>query len=80
METRVTVLGHLQRGGSPSALDRVLASQMGAMAVDLLLAGETRKMVGIRSNRLVGINMSEALSQNSELDMDMYHLAGILAI
>jgi 6-phosphofructokinase 1 len=80
LETRVTVLGHLQRGGSPSALDRVLASQMGAMAVDLLLAGETRKMVGIRSNRLVGINMSEALSQNSELDMDMYHLAGILAI
>lgn len=80
LETRVIVLGHLQRGGSPSALDRVLASQMGAMAVDLLLAGETRKMVGIRSNRLVGINMSEALSQNSELDMDMYHLAGILAI
>lgn len=79
-ETRVTVLGHIQRGGSPTALDRVLASRMGAKAVDLLLAGEQRKMVGIRSNRLVGISIPEALSQKHEIDMEMYELAGILAI
>lgn len=79
-ETRVTVLGHIQRGGSPTALDRVLASRMGAKAVDLLLAGEERQMVGIRSNQIVGVNMTEALNEEHEINMDMYKLAGILAI
>lgn len=79
-ETRVTVLGHIQRGGSPTAQDRVLASRMGAKAVDLLLAGEQRQMVGIQSNRIVGLSIPEALSRKHDIDMEMYELAGILAI
>lgn len=79
-ETRVTVLGHIQRGGSPTALDRVLASRMGAKAVDLLLSGEQRRMVGIRSNQMVSIDLTEVLNQKHEISMEMYQLAGILAI
>src|SRR5690625_1781549 len=51
LETRVTVLGHLQRGGSPTGADRVLASRLGAKAVDLLLSGEAGKMVGLQKDR-----------------------------
>lgn len=79
-ETRVTVLGHIQRGGSPSALDRVLASRMGAKAVDLLLAGKQRLMIGVQANRLVGVEIEEALRERHEIDLEMYELAGILAI
>lgn len=79
-ETRVTVLGHIQRGGSPSALDRVLASRMGAKAVELLLEGKQRLMIGVRANRLVGVEIEEALRQRHEIDLEMYELAGILAI
>ncbi|SDW96539.1 6-phosphofructokinase [Marininema mesophilum] len=79
-ETRVTVLGHIQRGGSPSAFDRVLASQMGANAVDLLLAGEHDKMVAIRNNEITAINFDTAFSMKHQPDMSMYDLASILAI
>ena len=53
METRATILGHIQRGGSPTARDRVLASRMGAYAVDLLLQGEGGRCVGLQKNELV---------------------------
>ena len=52
IETRVTVLGHIQRGGIPSASDRILASQMGAKAVELLLDGASSRVVGIKSNKI----------------------------
>lgn len=79
-ETRVTVLGHIQRGGSPTAWDRVLASRLGAKAVDLILEGENGIMVGIRANEIIGVPFKEAFAQKHTVDMDMYHLAGILAI
>jgi len=79
-ETRVTVLGHIQRGGSPTAFDRVLASRMGAMAVDLLLQGRSGRMVAIRNNRLVDLDIAEALAQPHTVDLSMYHLARILSI
>lgn len=79
-ETRITVLGHIQRGGSPTALDRVIASRMGAKAVDLLLAGEQGKMIGVKGNEMVTLNMSEALSQPPAMNMEMHRLAGMLAI
>lgn len=79
-ETRVTVLGHIQRGGSPTAMDRVLASRMGAKAVDLLLAGEQKKMVGINDNNIVGLDMAEVLNRKHEVSLEMYELAGILSI
>jgi 6-phosphofructokinase 1 len=79
-DTKVTILGHLQRGGAPTALDRLLASRMGARAVDLLLKGETGKMVGVRGRELVAVELEEVLQQKRELDLDLYELAGILSI
>ncbi len=69
-DTRVTVLGHVQRGGSPSAADRVLASKLGAKAVEILLLGKAGRTVGIENNQLVDYAFDEALQlapHNDEL-------------
>lgn len=79
-ETRVTVLGHIQRGGSPTALDRVLASRLGAEAVDLLLKKKSGYMVGIKNNKIISLEIEEALLQKHEVDLTLYQLASILAI
>lgn len=80
LETRVTVLGHLQRGGSPSAYDRMMASQMGAKAVDLLLEGQQGVMVGFKGGQLVHAPFQEAAKDKHEIDMSKYHLARSLSI
>ncbi|MYL34140.1 6-phosphofructokinase [Pontibacillus yanchengensis] len=80
LETRVTVLGHTQRGGSPTAFDRVLASRLGAQAVDLLLEGKAGRMVGIQNNQLVDHDIIEALETKHELDLSMYKLSKELSI
>ncbi len=79
-EVRVTVLGHLQRGGSPSAFDRTLASRMGAYAVDLLRQGKTSQVIGLQGKDLVALDIDEALSMKREIDMSIYELASILSI
>lgn len=79
-ETRVTVLGHVQRGGSPTAFDRALASRMGAKAVDLLLEGKKDMMVAIRNNEVLGIDFDEAAAQKHRLDLSCHNLASILSI
>lgn len=79
-ETRVTVLGHIQRGGSPSAGDRVLASRLGAAAVDALFAGETGKLVGIKNNELVTLNIDDVLSKKHTINDAMYQLSRELSI
>lgn len=80
LETRVTVLGHIQRGGSPTAQDRVLASRLGAKAVDLLLSGKEGRMVGIQNNKLVDHNILEVLTKEHMIDQEMYSLANELSI
>ncbi|WP_042223246.1 6-phosphofructokinase [Oceanobacillus manasiensis] len=80
LETRVTVLGYIQRGGSPTASDRVLASRLGGYAVDLLLKGEAGRMVGIQNNKLVNHDILEILSQPHTIDKDMYQLSKELSI
>jgi 6-phosphofructokinase 1 len=80
MDTRVTILGHVQRGGSPTANDRVLASRLGAHAVDLLLEGKSGRMVGIQNNKLVDHDILEILDQRHEIDLDMYKLSQELSI
>lgn len=80
IETRVTVLGHIQRGGSPTAADRVLASRFGAYAVELLLKGESGKMVGIKNNQLVSYDLGEILNQKHTIDREMYQLSKELSI
>ncbi|GAB4270437.1 6-phosphofructokinase [Thermincola ferriacetica] len=79
-DTKVTILGHLQRGGTPTAFDRVLASRMGALAVDLIKAGESGKMIARRHNDLVAVDFDCALSEKRTIDHSVYELAGILAI
>ncbi|MGM1032473.1 MAG: 6-phosphofructokinase [Bacillota bacterium] len=79
-ETRVTVLGHVQRGGSPSANDRVLASRLGARAVELLLEGKGGRAVGIEQNQLVDYDIIEALSKPHTIDKKMYELSAELSI
>ncbi|HJV45477.1 MAG TPA: 6-phosphofructokinase [Bacillota bacterium] len=80
LETRVTVLGHLQRGGSPTAYDRMLSSQMGARAVDLLIEGEKGVMVGIKNGKLIHLPFAEAAKDKHQIDMGVYHLARSLSI
>ncbi len=80
LDSRSTILGHIQRGGSPSAFDRIIASQMGAKAVDLLLEGKSSKVVGISKNEIIDMDIHEALSMKNELKKDMYRLANILSI
>ncbi|HZK53320.1 MAG TPA: 6-phosphofructokinase [Desulfosporosinus sp.] len=79
-ETRVTVLGHIQRGGCPSAIDRMLGSQMGARSVDLLFDGQSGVMVGIQNNQIVDVPFEKALSQSHQLPLSLYYLAQSLAI
>ncbi|MGL5950164.1 MAG: 6-phosphofructokinase [Cetobacterium sp.] len=75
IETRATVLGHIQRGGSPSAFDRVLASKMGSMAVELLLAGKTSRVVGIKNNEIFDQDIDEALALQRVFDEKLYKVS-----
>ena len=75
VETRATVLGHIQRGGAPTVSDRVLGSRMGAYALDLLKAGEGGRCVGIRNNQLVHFDILEALDLPRTFDETLYELA-----
>ncbi|ASS92140.1 MAG: 6-phosphofructokinase [Bacillaceae bacterium] len=79
-ETRVSVLGHIQRGGSPTAFDRVLASRLGAYAVELLLNGKGGRCVGIQNNQLVDHDILEILDQPHTVDKSMYKLSKELSI
>lgn len=80
IDTRVTVLGHIQRGGSPTAFDRVLASRLGAKAVELLINGEAGKMVGIQNNKVVHHDIEHVLTSKHQIDNDMVALAQELSI
>jgi len=78
-ETRITILGYLQRGGSPSAFDRILASRLGAAAVEHLLKGETSKMVGLIGNEIEATDLKEVLGQQKTIKQDLYDLSLVLA-
>jgi 6-phosphofructokinase 1 len=78
-ETRITILGYLQRGGSPSAFDRLLASRLGAAAVEHLLKGETSKMVGLMGNKIEATDLEVVLSEQKIISQDLYNLALMLA-
>ncbi|MBE6049239.1 MAG: 6-phosphofructokinase [Clostridium sp.] len=79
IETRATILGHTQRGGSPSAFDRVLASKMGAKAVEVLLEGKTSRVIGIRDNKIVDDDIDEALAIERKFDKELYDIAEVLS-
>lgn len=78
-DTRVTVLGHIQRGGNPSAQDRIIASRLGARAVELLKEGYSGYMVGVVHTDIKATPLEDALSQHKEVDLEFHRLAHILA-
>lgn len=80
VESRATVLGHVQRGGSPTARDRIMASQMGSRAVDLLTQGIGNRVVGIKDNKIVDFDIFEALKMTKTIDMKDYELAHEISI
>jgi phosphofructokinase-like protein len=73
-ETRAVVLGHIQRGGSPSAFDRVLATRYGLGAIDMVHRGEFGCMAALRSNKIVSISLKEAISKNRVVDNEMIQI------
>jgi 6-phosphofructokinase 1 len=74
-ETRAVILGHLQRGGSPTAYDRMLATRYGSKAVDLVQAGDFGKMVALRGNDIVAVPLSEAISQQKLVSDELIDMA-----
>ena len=80
IETRATILGHMQRGGSPTCKDRVYASTMGAMAVELLLAGKYNRVVGYKEGEFVDYDINEALSMKKKISNHQYEISKVLAL
>lgn len=79
--TKVTILGHLQRGGSPSSFDRILGSRLGYAAVNALLRGESQKMVGLRGNSIALTDLEEALTNHEfKLEEDLVEMIKVLSI
>jgi 6-phosphofructokinase 1 len=79
-DTKVTILGHIQRGGTPTAFDRTMASRLGARAVELLIEGQDKRVVGLVSGEIKDFDLDYALSQEKTINKSIYELAGILAI
>jgi len=79
IETRATILGHMQRGGSPSCKDRYYASIMGAFAVDLLLAGKTKRVVGYQHGEFVDFDIEDALAMTKAIPEYSYEISKLLS-
>jgi len=75
IETRLTVLGHTQRGGSPTAYDRILATRFGVRAVDAVKKGDFGKMVALRAEKIITVDLEEAVLENKLVDMELYEIA-----
>ena len=79
IETRATILGHMQRGGSPTCKDRVYASTMGALAVDLLCEGKSNRVVGYKDGKFVDFDIDEALAMSKDVDEYQVKICNTLA-
>ena len=77
--TRVTILGHIQRGGKPTAFDRMLATRFGVKSVEFLLAGLTNMMAGLNGNEITPIPIDDVVSNTKRISEDYMHMAAILA-
>ncbi len=72
-ETRVTILGHIQRGGTPTAFDRVLATRFGIAAIDAVHDGDFGQMVAIRADQIVRVELAEAVTELKTVDPELLH-------
>jgi 6-phosphofructokinase 1 len=80
IETRATILGHVQRGGSPTLRDRVVASQMGYKAVELLSEGKSKRVVAMKDGKIVDYDITEALDMERVFDLDLYNIAKTISM
>ena len=80
IETRATILGHIQRGGNPTLRDRVIASKMGYAAVELLSKGVGNRVIGLKDNKIVDYDIFEALNMVKSFDQETYRLANTISI
>jgi len=79
-ESKVCILGHLQRGGSPTAQDRILASRLGASAIDGLLHGHSGVMIGVQNDQIVTLPLSEVVTKKKSIRLELMQLTQILSI
>lgn len=75
IETRATVLGYIQRGGIPSAFDRILASRMGAKAVEVLLEGKSARVIGTKKGEIIDMDIKEALAMEKQFNEELYNIS-----
>ncbi|MEL0318748.1 MAG: 6-phosphofructokinase [Flavobacteriaceae bacterium] len=79
-DVRVSVLGHMQRGGSPSCFDRVLASRMGVYAIESLLEGKSNVMIGVKNEQMILSPLEKAIKGKSEINRDLIRVSDILTV
>ena len=79
IDVRATILGHIQRGGSPSYFDRVQASRMGYAAVNALMQGQTQVMIGLENQNIIYTPFENAIKQHAPLDLEMLEMAKVLS-
>ena len=80
IDTRVTILGYIQRGGTPTSFDRIMASKMGIKSIELLKEGKAARVLGMKCNSIIDLDVNEALKIKKVFDLDMYNTAKILSI
>ena len=80
IESRATVLGHVQRGGTPTVRDRVVASQMGNFAVETILAGKSNRVIAMRDNKIIDIDIEEGLAMKKDISEDLVKLSKVLSV
>ncbi len=79
IETRVVVLGHLQRGGSPTAFDRVLATRYGIAAIDAVHKGQFGRMVALQGNQIVSVSLKDVIGKRKTVDLELYEIAKVFS-
>ena len=79
-DVRVTILGHLQRGGTPTACDRILASRLGVAAIEALNEGQRNVMIGVKNDQIVYVPISKAIKLDKPVDKELIDCLAILSI
>ena len=79
-DVRVTILGYLQRGGTPSAVDRILASRLGVAAIEALKEGQRNVMIGVKNDQIVYVPFYKAIKKDKPIDPELINVLGILSI
>ena len=76
----MTILGHLQRGGKPTAYDRILASRMGYAAIDALLEGQRNVMIGLKNDEIVYVPISKAIKMDKPINQELISVLNVLSM